>query len=210
MVEGLIEEVRKEIVVALDDPSKHTGLLMLVNEVQCLGIANYFEEEIERALKHIYDTYGDHWKGGSTPLWFRLLRQHGFYVSCDIFNQYKDNTGSFKESLTNDVHGMLELYEAAYLRVDGEVILDDALVFTKTHLDKISKDSIRCNSTLSKYIQDSLERPIRKRLTRLDALLYIPFYEQQVSHNKSLLRLSKLGFNLLQSMHKKELSQLSK
>ncbi|GKC56802.1 (-)-germacrene D synthase [Tanacetum coccineum] len=172
MVEGLIEEVRKEIVVALDDPSKHTGLLMLVNEVECLGIANYFEEEIERALKHIYDTYGDHWKGGSTPLWFRLLRQHGFYVSC----------GSFKESLTNDVHGMLELYEAAYLRVDGEVILDDALVFTKTHLDKISKDSIRCNSTFSKYIQDSLEWPIRKRLTRLDALLYIPFYEQQVSH----------------------------
>nr|GEY21430.1 putative terpenoid cyclases/protein prenyltransferase alpha-alpha toroid [Tanacetum cinerariifolium] len=55
-----------------------------------------------------------------------------FYVSCDIFNQYKDNTGSFKESLTNDVHGMLELYEAAYMRVDGEVILDDALVFTKT------------------------------------------------------------------------------
>lgn len=96
------------------------------------------------------------------------------------------------------------------MRVDGEVILDDALVFTKNHLDKMSKDSLGCNPTLSKYIQDSLERPIRKRLPRVDALLYIPFYEEQVSHNKSLLRLSKLGFNLLQSMHKKELSQLFK
>nr|GEV55954.1 putative reverse transcriptase domain-containing protein [Tanacetum cinerariifolium] len=57
MVEGLREEVRKEIVAALDDPSKHTDLLILVNEVQRLGIAYYFEEEIERALKHIYDTY---------------------------------------------------------------------------------------------------------------------------------------------------------
>ena len=96
------------------------------------------------------------------------------------------------------------------MRVHGEVLLDEALVFTKTHLDKMSKDSLGCNPTLSKYIQDSLERPIRKRLPRLDALLYIPFYEEQVSHNKSLLRLSKLGFNLLQSMHKRELSQLSK
>ncbi|KAD3338097.1 hypothetical protein E3N88_33618 [Mikania micrantha] len=212
MIEILKEEIRKEIVVALDDETKHVGLLKLVNDIQRLGIAYCFEQEIEQALHHIYTAYGDNWNHGCDFLWFRLLRQQGFYVSCDIFNKYKDNVGSFKESLTSDVEGMLELYEATYMRVRGEVVLDDALVFTKKELQKVTKDppSWNCTLSLSKHIEEALERPIRKRLPRLDSLRYIPFYEQQDSHNISLLRLAKLEFNRLQFLHKKELSQLSK
>ena len=127
----------------------------------------------------------------------------------DIFNDFKDDTGAFKESLTHDVGSLLELYEATYMSVQGEVVLDDARVFTKTHLDKIAKDPLRCNFILSRHILEALERPIQKRPLRLNALRYIPFYQQQVAHNDSLLRLAKLDFNRVQSLHKKELSQLS-
>ncbi|KAD3338018.1 hypothetical protein E3N88_33539 [Mikania micrantha] len=212
IIESLKEEIRKEIGAALDDETKHVDLSKLVNDIQRLGIAYCFKQEIEQALQHIYTTYGDNWNHGYDFLWFRLLRQQGFYVSCDIFDKYKDNMGSFKESLTSDVEGMLELYEATYMRVRGEVVLDDALVFTKIELQKVTKDppSWNCALSLSKHIEEALEGPIRKRLPRLDSLRYIPFYEQQDSHNISLLRLAKLEFNRLQSLHKKELSQLSK
>ena len=128
----------------------------------------------------------------------------------DIFHKYKDENGCFKESLTNDVQDMLELYEATYMRVQGEVILDEAFVFTSSHLDKIAKDPLQRDSTLSSLIQATLKLPLWKSAPRLECLRYIPFYQKQVSHNESLLRLAKLGFNLLQSLHRKELSQLLK
>ncbi|KAJ0946884.1 putative germacrene-A synthase [Helianthus annuus] len=189
-IQSLKDEVRKQILVAFDDPTKHNDLLKLVNDIQRLGIAYCFDQELEKALGHIYIIYGDDWNGVSAFLWFRLLRQEGFYVSC----------------------GLLELYEAAYMRVAGEVVLDDALAFTKGQLEKITKDPLRWNCTqiLSRHIEEALERPIWKRLPRLEALRYIPFYEQQDAHNESLLRLAKLEFNRLQSLHKRELSQVSK
>ncbi|XP_071737470.1 alpha-isocomene synthase-like [Rutidosis leptorrhynchoides] len=211
VVGGLKEEVRKEILRSMQVPAQHTDLIRLVDAIQRLGIAYYFEDEISQVLKPVYDSYGDNWNGGATAVWFRLMRQHGIYVSCGIFNNFKDKEGAFKEPLEDDILGLLELYEAAYLMVPEEVISDDALAFTRNCLDNILKDPlVSQDHAISTHIQESLLQPLHKRVPRLEAIRYISFYQQQASRNESLLKLAMLGFNLLQSLHKKEPSEIYK
>ncbi|KAI3501630.1 hypothetical protein L1887_29545 [Cichorium endivia] len=206
----LKEEVRKTLVItSLTESTQHVKLLELIDAVQRLGVAYHYEEEIEECLKHIY-RYGDLWIEHTdlqiTSLWFRLLRQHGFYVSSGIFNKYKNSDGSFMESVKDDVQGMLSLYEAAYMRVEGEEVLDEALAYTTYHLS----NKVGIDASLEAQIHQALQQPLRKRLPRLEALRYIPIYQQDASHNEALLTLAKLDFNLLQDLHRKELSQISR
>nr|QYL01198.1 terpene synthase 8 [Stevia rebaudiana] len=213
----LKEKVRKELLTdGSIEPTHHMKLLELIDAVQRLGVAYHFEDEIEKCLTHIYVTYGDKWINEnnlqSTSLWFRLLRQQGFNVSSGIFSKYKNENGKFLESMTrDDIPGMLSLYEATHMRVEGEDVLDEAQEFTKYHLGNIIENHI-CNNdeSLETQIYQALQLPLQKRLPRLEALRYMPIYQQQDSYNDDLLTLAKLDFNLLQELHRKELSQISK
>ncbi|XP_062076343.1 alpha-humulene synthase [Humulus lupulus] len=214
-VEELKAVVKKEIFGESAYDVSHQ--LKLINAVERLGLSYLFESEIENELESIYNKSVDQnyilkdENLHDASLRFRLLRQHGFRVSSpDIFEKFKDEDGNFKECLVSDTIGLLSLYEASHLSCVGENILDEALAFTTTHLTEFLANKKEHDDPLSKEISQALERPLRKSLERLAARHFISIYENETSHNKVLLQLAKLDFNLLQSMHKKELSEISR
>jgi hypothetical protein len=133
-----------------------------------------------------------------------LILLHG---DADKFAKFIDSKGKFKESLINDVRGMLSLYEAAHLRVHGEDILDEILVFTTTHLEAVAS---HLSPPLAAEVSHALKQPIHKGLPRLEARYYFSIYQKEASQNKIILTLAKLDFNILQKLHQKELSKITR
>ncbi|TYG47432.1 hypothetical protein ES288_D11G337900v1 [Gossypium darwinii] len=175
--EELKEEVRRMIKVVMDDELLYK--LRLIDTIKRLGVCYRFEREIEEVLVNIYKhDYKDDQTLETTSLQFRLLREKGLGVPCEWFNKFKDDEGNFNMSLTSDVKGLLELYEASYLRVHGEDILEEALGFTTTHLG-LAKAAETIEYPLSALVSQALYRPIRKGLSRwkngLDLATKLPF-----------------------------------
>ncbi|KAK9265812.1 hypothetical protein L1049_017788 [Liquidambar formosana] len=204
-IEELKAAVRRKLVAAADKPSEK---LNMIDAIQRLGLAYHFKIEIEESLEHIFRTYHEENNDEGNDLYhvalhFRLLREQGYPISCDVFSKFKDNNGDF----VGDVRGMLSLYEATHLRVHGEDILDQALAFSTTYLQSMAN---QLSSALATQVIHALKQPIRKGIPRLEARQYISIYEQEDFHDDTLLRLAKLDFNLLQKIHQKELSEISK
>ncbi|KAI8539675.1 hypothetical protein RHMOL_Rhmol09G0201500 [Rhododendron molle] len=104
--------------------------------------------------------------------------------------------------------GLLSLYEATFLSVRQEDILDEAMEFTTTRLNSALPNL--SNNPIAAQVVHALYQPIHKGLTRLESRHYISFYEKDDSHNKVLLDFAKLDFNLLQKLHQRELSEITR
>ncbi|KAB5512049.1 hypothetical protein DKX38_029077 [Salix brachista] len=124
-----------------------------------------------------------------------------------VFEKFKDTNGEFKKTMMNDVKGILSLYEASFLSVHGEQILDEAHVFTRANLESSAMQS---SQRLGDHIRNALIRPFHKGTPRIEARKYISFYEGDESRNDTLLKFAKIDFNRVQLLHKQELSILSR
>ncbi|XBI97412.1 hypothetical protein VPH35_017786 [Triticum aestivum] len=137
---------------------------------------------------------------------FRLLREHGHWVSPDVFNRFKSEDGSFIYDITNEPRTLLCLYNASHLLVHGELALEETIAFARHHLESCSGSF---KTPLAQQVQRALHIPMPRTNKRVEMLHYILEYEQE-EHNPILLELAKLDFNIQQNVHSKELKAITR
>ncbi|XP_057485573.1 (-)-alpha-terpineol synthase-like isoform X2 [Actinidia eriantha] len=207
----LKEDVKRMLDKAVD-PLDGLGI---IDDLQRLGVFYHFEDEINRILESTYNHINEGWNTDedlqATSLKFRLLRQHGYVISEDVFKNFKDEIGNFKTCLCEDVKGLLYLYEASYLSLEGDRILEEARDFTTKNLKKIlmRKDMID-DEDLAILVSHALEVPTHWRMQRLEARWFIDMYERRPNFSPTLLQLAKLDFNMVQATHQEDLKHMSR
>ncbi|XP_028808412.1 probable terpene synthase 11 [Neltuma alba] len=203
VLEGLKRRVRE----ALRNTTDPRATLKMIDTIQHLGISHHFEQELDTILRGLCG-----WDAGddlfATALRFRLLRHNAIFAtssSTDVFKKFMDERGRFKESVTRDTWGLLSLYEASYLGAEGEDILTEAMDFTKLHL---GRSLPHLSPEEGRHVARALRLPRHLRMARLEARDYIHEYEHCSDHTPALLTLAKLDFDMVQSLHQKELTEI--
>ncbi|KAK4478093.1 hypothetical protein RD792_017358 [Penstemon davidsonii] len=206
-IKELKEEVRSLLMAEENNTTIET--IILIDTIERLGLGYHFEDEIEKQLQQIYKFHhmnSQEYDLDTTALQFRLLRQHRYNIPCDVFNKFKDNNineEKFDDKFASNAKELLSLYQAAHLRMHGENILEEALVFTTHHLNRMLPQLV---SPLRDEVKQALEQPVHTGIPRIEARKYIPIYEtNHDAKSEMILKLAKLDFNFLQNMYKKEL-----
>ncbi|TKY49011.1 terpene synthase 2 [Spatholobus suberectus] len=209
-------QILKEEVKAMFQSSINQNIIQKLNFIDLIQrfcVSYHFEQEINQAMEQIYysftknNTISEDGGHHSLALLFRLLRQQGYQISSDVFNKLKNDQGNFNEALANDIQGLCMLYEAAHLRTHEDDILEEACDFSKAHLESLAN---QLSPSLVAQINHYLRRPLNKSVPRFEARYHMSLYEQDSSHNETLLSLAKVDFNILQKLHQKEIGIITK
>ncbi|GLJ38375.1 hypothetical protein SUGI_0781460 [Cryptomeria japonica] len=209
----------------------------MVDRLQRLGIDRYFVKEITNNLDYVYRYWtneGIGWARDSsvqdvddTSMAFRLLRLHGFDVSSEVFSHFKqgDQFICFKGQASQAVTGIYNLYRASQVLFPGEIILQEAQIFSKNFLeDKRAKTQINDKWIISKglvgEVKYALDFPWYGSQPRIETRMYIEqygtddiwigksLYRMPFVNNKTYIDLARADFNLCQSIHRKELDAI--
>ncbi|XP_019451533.1 PREDICTED: alpha-farnesene synthase-like [Lupinus angustifolius] len=190
--------------------------LELVDWIQKLGVANYFEKEVNEFLETTTFKNPSAQESLHVPaLSFRLLRQHGYKVSPDVLlRKFFNENGTMlsKISCGDDVKDIMELFEASHLRFEEENILEEAKSVVINSLKDTFNvpSSININYEHSERVFHALELPSHWRVPWFDVKWHVKQYHKEKHMEHHLLQLAKLNFNLIQLQLRKEVKELSR
>lgn len=214
--------------------------LQIVESLECLGIDRHFQHEIQVALDFVYRCWNEVRGIGPGPtdflktdlntaaLGFRLLRLHRYNnISSGVFENFKDENGHFFCSSdyrvgscgggNEQLRGMVSLLRASNISFPGENVLDEAKSFTTHYLNNVlsERDATDIDQSLLSEVKYVLEFPAYCSPPRWEARNFIEIYRQNHSWlkliiNQKIFELAKLDFNILQSIHQKEMQLISR
>ncbi|KAM0944027.1 putative (-)-alpha-terpineol synthase [Dioscorea sansibarensis] len=92
--------------------------------------------------------------------------------------------------------------------MNGEDMLEKARAFTTMHLNTFIKEE-DIDLILKEHVEYTVELPMHWKRPRLHTHWFIRMYEKEDNMNPNLLEFAKLDFNMVQSIHKRELKQCS-
>lgn len=187
----------------------------MVDAVQKIGIEYHFKDEIDAVLKRQYVATMTKNPGHKQQdlfelsLSFRLLRQQGYYVPADVFDNFKDKEGKFSEKLGQDIRGLMGLYEASQVIVEGEDVLEEAGNFSGRILNLLM-NTFDSDHHEAKIVRHTLRHPYHKSLARSTAKEFMRNNSVGLNACGNVLQeLAKMDFNMVQSIHQKELLEIS-
>nr|ABA86247.1 (-)-linalool-like synthase [Picea sitchensis] len=213
-----------ELITPLNDLIQR---LSIVDNIERLGIDRHFKNEIKSALDYVYSYWNEKGIGcgresvitdlNSTALGLRTLRLHGYPVSSDVFEQFKEQKGQFACSAIQtegEIKKVLNLFRASLIAFPGEKVMEEAEIFSTIYLKEALLKIPVCS--LSREIAYVLEYGWHMNLPRLEARNYIdvfgqgPIYLTLNMRTQKLIELAKLEFNIFHSLQQEELKHVSR
>lgn len=164
----------------------------------------------------------------ATALAFRALRLHRYSnISSGVFENFKGENGHFfcssDYTVENDGGGhkllrsMVSLLRASNISFTGEKVMDEATAFTTDYLNKVllEREATDVDPSLFSEVKYALEFLWHCSPPRWEARNFIEIYRQSYSWLKlniiqKILELAILDFNILQSVHQKEIQLISR
>ncbi|XP_028771243.1 terpene synthase 10-like [Neltuma alba] len=184
--------------------------LEVIDDMERPGVAYHFSQQKRNILENVCNNETSSISNNlyAVALEFRLLRQQGYYgVSSGTFDGFLDYNGNFRSHLSSDIKGVLSLYEASFLSIEGEVVLDKTREFSSIHLKAFVKESCE-DDEISLLVSHARELPLYWRVSRLETRWFIHVYERRLNMSPTLLKLAKLDFNILQATYQEDMKHV--
>ncbi|XVF04181.1 hypothetical protein REPUB_Repub05bG0059900 [Reevesia pubescens] len=195
--------------------------LCVVNQLQRLGLSDHFTHEIEDNLAQLYRNHNKR-EPLSKPsninavvaiqlhkdsLAFRLLRMHGYSVLPCHFCWFLNNQevrAHIEDNYEYFSSTMLNVYRATDLKFPGEYELEEARLFSRKVLEKVTlTESSFSPIGLKNMMENELRFPWIARLDHLEHRTWIE------DNNTNILWVGKTSFHRLSSLLNEKLMQLA-